>query len=97
MGRDELVDEIEKRMEEPPTLDDDSWDVQRCFHCDAAMPYEDYNPSDPQMDFVVQIVPGAEAEPPSKHIYCSPSCVAEEEQDWISEQDHEGTAQEDSQ
>lgn len=78
MGRKELIEAIEDRAKESSIVSADDLDtMNRCTYCGAAMPYEDYNEHDPQMDYVCRILPtGGETSPPEKLLYCSVRCLS---------------------
>jgi hypothetical protein len=80
MGREELIEAIEDRAKEPSTVSADDLDtMNRCTYCEAAMPYEEYNEHDPQMDYVRRILPTeGETSPPQKLLYCSVKCLSKD-------------------
>jgi hypothetical protein len=77
MGKDDLIDEIERRIEGSETLSAEDLDVeQRCRYCETPMPYEGYNEHTPSSDYVIHIMPTErDRTPPDKRIYCSPRCL----------------------
>lgn len=77
MGRDDIIDEIKRQIEESDTLSAEDLDVeQRCRYCEAPLPYERYNEHTPSGDYVIHIMPTeGERTPPDKRIYCTPRCL----------------------
>lgn len=76
MGKDDLIDEIERRMEESELSAEDLDVEQRCRHCEVPMPYEDYNEHTPSADYVIHIMPTAgDRGQPEKRLYCTPRCL----------------------
>lgn len=77
MGKDDLIDEIGRRIEGSETLSAEDLDVeQRCRYCETPLPYEDYNEHTPSADYVYHIMPTAgEHTPAEKRIYCTPDCL----------------------
>lgn len=83
MSKDDLIDEIERRIDESELSAEDLDVEQRCRYCEAPMPYEGYNEHTPSSDYVIHIIPTeGDRTPPEKRPYCTPRCLIKDVREW---------------
>lgn len=80
MGKKELSTDIQSRIDQEKTISKEDIDTEpECNYCGAEMPYEIYNKTSPQSDYICHYIPGADEYSSTEEIlYCDISCFMAE-------------------
>jgi hypothetical protein len=80
MGKRHLESEIEEELESTEVVSaNEIQETPKCDYCGKDMPYEIYNETSPQTDYVCHVLPGTdEYTETRKALYCDISCFMSE-------------------